>query len=136
MHTILKSLVVLLVTVSCASAQTVKLIVPWGPGGGNDTVGRILAKHLNDVSPTNYVVENRPGAGSVLGTTHVVNSTPDGRTLLVNEITGLAFSTNDLPNPPYNWQQDLVPVAHLGTLLPMLLVVNSNKNIKIGRAHV
>lgn len=136
MLTFLKSLVVVLATMSFASAQTVKLIVPWGPGGGNDTAGRILAKHLNDTGTANYVVENRPGAGSVLGTTHVVNSVPDGRTLLVNEITGLAFSTNDLPNPPYNWQTDLIPVAHIGTLLPMLLVVNTNSNIKSVRELV
>jgi tripartite-type tricarboxylate transporter receptor subunit TctC len=111
-------------------AQTVKLVVPWGPGGGNDTVARILAKHLNDVGSTKYLVENRPGAGSSLGTTHVTRSTPDGRTLLVNEITGLVFSTHEQSTPPYDWQTDLVPVAYLGTLLPMVLVVNSQSNIR------
>ena len=131
MLTFLKSLVIALALVSVASGQTVKIIVPWGVGGGNDTVGRILAKHLNDSSVTNnYVVENRPGAGSVLGTTHVVKSPADGKTLLVNEITGLVFSTHELHTLPYDWQQDLIPVAYLGTLLPMLLVVNSSSNIK------
>ena len=111
-------------------AQSVKLVVPWGPGGGNDTAGRMLARHLNEIGQTKYIVENRPGAGGSLGTTHVVQSRPDGRTLLVNEITGLVFSTAEQANPPYDWQTDLVPVAYLGTMLPMILVVNSQSNIQ------
>ena len=92
----LKQLILLILLVpNLLFAQTVKLVVPWGPGGGNDTVGRILAKHLNDVGHPKYIVENRPGAGSSLGTAHVVQSKPDGRTLLVNEITGLVFSTHE-----------------------------------------
>ena len=127
----LKQLILLILLVpNLLFAQTVKLVVPWGPGGGNDTVGRILAKHLNDVGHPKYIVENRPGAGSSLGTAHVVQSKPDGRTLLVNEITGLVFSTHEQAIPPYDWQTDLVPIAHLVTLLPMVLVVNTQSNVR------
>jgi tripartite-type tricarboxylate transporter receptor subunit TctC len=130
MYKTLLALALALPTMLFAQSNTIKLVVPYGPGGGNDTVARVLQKHLTESNTGVYVVENRPGAGGVIGTTHVVKSPPDGRTLLIHEITGLVFSTHEQATPPYDWQNDLVPVAYLGTSLPIILAVNSQSGIK------
>src|SRR5665647_1032238 len=71
-----------------ASAQTypnrtVKLIVPFGAGGPADVYARILAKYLSEETKQSFVVEDRPGAGALIGTDAVAKSAPDGYTLLV-----------------------------------------------------
>jgi len=63
--------------------KTVRVIVPFAPGGSNDIVGRILAAHLSDRLGRQFVVDNRGGAGGLVGTEMVWKSAPDGYTLLV-----------------------------------------------------
>ena len=63
--------------------RTVKMIVPFGAGGPADVYARVLAKYLSDETKQSFVIENRPGAGAVIGTDAVAKSTPDGYTLLV-----------------------------------------------------
>ena len=98
-----------------ASAQNypnraVKLIVPFGAGGPADVYARVLAQHLSDETKQSFVVENRPGAGAIIGTDAVAKSTPDGYTLLVMSNT---HTTNEslLPNKPFQLMRDFVPVA-------------------------
>jgi tripartite-type tricarboxylate transporter receptor subunit TctC len=90
--------------------RTVKLIVPFGAGGPADVYARILAQHLSAETKQSFVVEDRPGAGSVIGTDAVAKSRPDGYTLLVMSNT---HTTNEslLPNKPYKLMRDFVPVA-------------------------
>jgi len=90
--------------------RTVKMIVPFGAGGPADVYARVLAQHLGEETKQSFIVEDRPGAGSVIGTDAVAKSAPDGYTLLVMSNT---HTTNEslLPNKPYQLMRDFVPVA-------------------------
>ncbi len=90
--------------------RTVKMIVPFGAGGPADVYARVLAQHLGEETKQSFIVEDRPGAGSVIGTDAVAKSAPDGYTLLVMSNT---HTTNEslLPNNPYQLMRDFVPVA-------------------------
>ncbi|HZL40532.1 MAG TPA: tripartite tricarboxylate transporter substrate binding protein [Pseudolabrys sp.] len=110
-----------------ASAQTypnrtVKLIVPFGAGGPADVYARILAQHLSEETKQSFVVENRPGAGALIGTDAVAKSAPDGYTLLVMSNT---HTTNEslLSNKPYELMRDFLPVATIN-YSDLLMVVN------------
>jgi len=119
-----------------ASAQpypnhTVKLIVPFGAGGPADVYARVLAKYMSDETKQAFVVEDRPGAGSIIGTDAVAKSTPDGYTLLVMSNT---HTTNEslLPNKPFQLMRDFVPVATIN-YSDLLMVVHPSvpaKNVK------
>jgi len=91
-------------------SRPVKLIVPFGAGGPADVYGRVLAQHLSDALKQSFVVENRPGAGALIGTDTVAKSPPDGYTLLVMSNT---HTTNEslIANKPYQLMRDLLPVA-------------------------
>ena len=66
------------------AASTIKLVVPLAPGGGADILARLLAEHIGRTQGIGFVVENRAGAGSVIGTEAVSRAAPDGNTLLIN----------------------------------------------------
>ena len=93
-------------------SRTVRLIVPFGAGGPADVYARILAKYLSEETKQSFVVEDRPGAGSLIGTDAVAKSAPDGYTLLVMSNT---HTTNEslMPNKPYQLMRDFVPVASI-----------------------
>jgi len=65
-------------------ARTIKIVVPLVPGGGADILMRLLADHIRRIEGVGVVVENRVGAGSVIGTEAVSHAAPDGNTLLIN----------------------------------------------------
>src|SRR4051795_10035997 len=67
-------------------SRPVKIIVPFGPGGSADTLGRIVAQKLSDQLKESFVVENRGGAGGALGSEIVAKAQPDGYTLVVSGI--------------------------------------------------
>ena len=99
-----------------ATAQTypdraVKIIVPIGPAGSYDLVGRLLADQLSKRLGQSVVVENRPGAGTIVGTQAVINSPPDGYTLLVGGLSNIVFNAGLYQKLPYDPLNDLVPVA-------------------------
>jgi len=135
MRFILRSLALLLpvIVVLPTSAQnypnrTVRLIVPFGAGGPADVYARILAQHLSEETKQSFVVEDRPGAGSLIGTDAVAKSAPDGYTLLVMSNT---HTTNEslIPNKPYQLMRDFVPVASIN-YSDLLLVVNPEVPVK------
>ena len=103
-------------------SRTVKMIVPFGAGGPADVYARVLAQHLSEETKQSFVVEDRPGAGSVIGTDAVAKSAPDGYTLLVMSNT---HTTNELllPNKPYQLMRDFVPVATIN-YSDLLMVVH------------
>jgi tripartite-type tricarboxylate transporter receptor subunit TctC len=110
-----------------ASAETypsrpVKLIVPFGPGGPADVFARVLAEHLSQSVKQPFVVEDRPGAGSIIGTEAVHQSPPDGYTLLVMSNT---HTTNEslVHNKPFQLMRDFVPVAPIN-YSDLLMVVH------------
>jgi tripartite-type tricarboxylate transporter receptor subunit TctC len=101
--------------VSPAAAQEypthpVKIIVPFAAGGPADVYGRQIAQYLSEAFKQSFVVEDRPGAGSVIGTDAVAKAAPDGYTLLMMSNT---HTTNEslMPNKPYVLMRDFVPVA-------------------------
>jgi len=100
-----------------APAQTgypdrpVKIIVPIGPGGSYDLVGRHLADALSKRAGQSFFVENKPGAGTVVGTQAAAQSEPDGYTLLVGGLSNMAFNSALYSKLGYDPLRDLVPVA-------------------------
>jgi tripartite-type tricarboxylate transporter receptor subunit TctC len=90
--------------------RPVKIIVPFGAGGPADVYSRVLAQHLSEALKQPFVVEDRPGAGSIIGTDVVAKSPPDGYTLLTMSNT---HTTNEslVPNKPFQLMRDFVPVA-------------------------
>ena len=91
-------------------SRPVRLIVPFGAGGPADVYARILAQHLQEALNQTFVVEDKPGAGSIIGTDAVAKSAPDGYTLLVMSNT---HTTNEslIANKPFQLMKDFVPVA-------------------------
>src|SRR5438552_18927761 len=94
-------------------AKPIRVIVPLTPGSGADIAGRIVAKHLGDALKQPVLVENRPGAGGIIGTQAMLNADADGYTLMVQ-------SASHAANPaiykslPYDPLKDIVDVAMLG----------------------
>jgi len=102
--------------------RPVKFIVPFGAGGPADVYARVLAQHLSEETRQTFVVEDRPGAGSIIGTDAVAKSAPDGYTLLIMSNT---HTTNEslLPNKPFQLMRDFVPVATIN-YSDLLMVVH------------
>lgn len=108
--------------------KPITIVVPYPPGGFNDTLGRIVGKKLSDAWGKTVVVENKPGAGTVIGSNYVAKSAPDGYTILVAQFP---FSANPYlyKSLPYDTLKAFAPVILAGRS-PMVLVVNSNSPFK------
>ena len=91
--------------------RPVRLIVPTGPGGGYDVFGRIVGDQLSRRLGQAVVVENRTGAGTIVGTQSVIASQPDGYTLLVGGLSNIVFNASLYSKAPYDALTQLVPVA-------------------------
>ncbi|WP_088279836.1 tripartite tricarboxylate transporter substrate binding protein [Ideonella sp. A 288] len=91
-------------------SRPVKLIVPFAPGGSADVYGRFIAQRLQEALGQPFVVDNRPGGGSLIGTDAVAKSAPDGHTLLVMSNTH-TVNESLIPNRPFQLLRDFVPVA-------------------------
>lgn len=103
--------------------KPVRLVVPYPPGGGNDTLARLFGQKLTEAFGQQVIVENRAGAGTTIGTTFVARSAPDGYTLLLSSIATHAFSPHLYAKPGYDALRDFAPVSLL-VIAPTLLVVN------------
>lgn len=101
--------------------RPVRIIVPFGLGGSADVAARFLSEPLQAAFGQPLVVENRPGAGAIIGTDHVAKSAPDGYTLLLMSNTHTANETL-LPNRPYELMRDLAPVAAINVAHHVLAV--------------
>ncbi len=91
--------------------RPVKIIVPIGAGGSYDLVGRFLATKLSDQMGQGFFVENRTGAGTVVGTQAAAAAAPDGYTLLMGGLSNIVFNAALYQNLPYQPLTDFVPVA-------------------------
>ena len=113
--------------------RTIRVIVPFGAGGPTDVFTRALGEELRKALGQPVVLENRPGAGSIIGTTEVVKAAPDGYTLLMISATQTVVETLN-PNKSYKLMRDLVPVAavmnsELVLVVPQRSPVNSLKEL-------
>jgi tripartite-type tricarboxylate transporter receptor subunit TctC len=109
-------------------AKPVKFIVPFGAGGPADVYARVLAQHLSETLKQTFVVENRPGAGAIIGTDAVAKSAPDGYTLL---LMSNAHTTNEslTPNKPFQLMRDFVPIAPINSS-DLLMVAHPSAGVK------
>jgi tripartite-type tricarboxylate transporter receptor subunit TctC len=91
-------------------ARPVKIVVPFASGGSGDIFARVVGQHLSEALKQPFVIESRPGAGSIIGSDAVAKSAPDGYTLL---LISSAHATNEslVPNKPFVLMRDLVAVA-------------------------
>ena len=100
--------------------RSVRIIVPSPPGGGTDTVARILADHLSARFGQPFIVDNRPGGGSTIGTNAVAQAVPDGYTILVAPSTLTTFHLVSR-NLPFDVRRDFTPIM-LAVAVPQILV--------------
>jgi tripartite-type tricarboxylate transporter receptor subunit TctC len=103
--------------------RTVSFIVPYAAGGATDLMARLLGQRLEQRLGKPFVVENRPGAGTVLAAAYVSKQAPDGYTLLLGTSTTMAINVTIYKSLPYDPTRDLVPVASVAGV-PFILVVN------------
>lgn len=118
----------LLFAVTAAGAQeyparSVRMIVPFAPGGPNDVLGRILAQKLSEQMGQQFIIDNRSGAGGSTGTAAAATSAPDGYTLLFSGTSSLAINPSLYKKLPYNAIKDFAPVSLAGTA-PSLLATH------------
>src|SRR5690348_3022563 len=102
--------------------RPVKIVVPYAVGGSADVYGRVLAAKLSEALGQPFVIENRPGAGAIVGTDAVAKSAPDGYTLLVMSNTHTVNETL-FPKKPYVLMRDLAPITGINSQ-DLLLVAN------------
>src|SRR3954464_9799599 len=113
-------------------ARPVKIVAPFAPGGSADTLGRLVAQKLTEQLKENFVVENRPGAGGVLGSEQVVKAPADGYTLLVSGIASHVIAPQLPQGTPYDPLKDFTHIALFGGPPAVLAVTPSlpAKNLK------
>lgn len=129
----MKALCALSVVLMCVVAQAfaaqpyptkpVRLVIPYPPGGPTDFVGRLVGQKLSPLIRQQVVVDNRPGAGTIIGSEIVARAAPDGYTLLFGTGGGTFLAPLILPKVPYDPHRDFAPVAML-VQSPQVLVVH------------
>jgi tripartite-type tricarboxylate transporter receptor subunit TctC len=103
-------------------SRTIRIIVPFAPGGGVDTLARLLAERMQPKMGVNVIVENRAGANGTIGGSHVLQSQPDGYTVLFSSNTH-TMSNLVMGNAPYDPLADFTPIARGGEA-PLLVVIS------------
>jgi tripartite-type tricarboxylate transporter receptor subunit TctC len=108
--------------------KPVMLVVPYAPGGGTDIVSRLVAQKLSELWGQSVVVENRPGANGVIGSSHVAKSAPDGYTLLM-VVGSHAINPVLMKSLPYDTTRGFTAITRLA-ISPMVLVVAKSSPYK------
>ena len=117
----------LLCTATLAQAQTwparsLRLVIPFAPGGGTDILARVIAPKLSEVLGQQVVVENKPGASSIIGSQIVAQAAPDGYTLMMVD-SSIYVNPGLRTELPYNTLKDFTPIVHMA-VAPVILVVH------------
>ena len=109
--------------------RSIRVVVPWPAGGPPDAVGRLLGQRVGEALKQQIVIDNRPGANSVIGTDMVAKSSPDGYTYLLT--TG-SHTTNAALNPrlPYDTIKDFAPLTLIGESAGMVLGVHPSLPVR------
>jgi tripartite-type tricarboxylate transporter receptor subunit TctC len=105
-------------------AKPIRIVVPYAPGGGADSVARIVARKVSESIGQAIVIENKGGAGAILGTDQVAKAEPDGYTLLLGQSGPISINPAVYRSLPYDPVKDFAPVT-MTTAYPYVLVVNS-----------
>lgn len=109
--------------------HTVRVVIGFGPGGGTDTVARIVTQKLQEMLGGTFLVENKPGGGGRLAPDTVAKSTPDGYTLLGAAPGAITVGTAIWPNIPYDIFKDFVPISLMADY-PLVVLVNKDHPAK------
>ncbi len=109
--------------------KPVRVVVPWPAGGITDVITRAIGQRLTEVFGQQIVVDNRAGAGGTLGAALVARATPDGYTLLMNDLGGHCSAPSLYSKLPYDAIRDFAPVM-LAAGSPMVLVANPSHNVR------
>jgi len=110
-------------------SRPVRLIVPYAPGGGADTVARIVARRVSDSIGQTVVIENRGGAGAIIGTEMVAKAEPDGYTLLLGQSGPISINPAVYKDLRYDPIKDFAPIT-MTTAYPYILAVNAKLPVK------
>ena len=102
---------------------TIKLVVPFPPGGPSDLVARVLGDEIQKALHQSVIVENKTGASGTLGASSVARSSPDGYTLLLGNVSTQSVVPATMKNLPYHPEHDFVSVAQIANA-PFLLIIN------------
>lgn len=123
------------------NGRPIRLIVPYTPGGGTDTISRALAAKITEATGWSVVVENRPGAAGNIGMNTVAKAAPDGFMMGMGQTSNLAINPAMMPNMPFDAKKDFAPVALIASV-PVVLVVKADARwktladlIKDAKAH-
>ena len=124
----LLALVVLFAAAAGAFAQAypskpIRIVVGFPPGGGNDIIARLVGAKMQDAWGQAVVIDNKPGANSIIAAEFVAKSAPDGYTLLVNATGGMSVNPVLYAKLPYDSLRDFVPISMVGSF-PLVLVVH------------
>jgi tripartite-type tricarboxylate transporter receptor subunit TctC len=110
-------------------SHAIRIIVPFGAGGAGDTLARIIAQHLSEDVGQPFVVEDRPGAGGILGTQQIITSAPDGYTIGITNLSTLSLIPVINPEATYKPLRDLKHIAYIGGS-PVVLAANERTHAK------
>src|SRR6476659_8297745 len=109
--------------------RAIKIVVPFPAGGPSDVLARMIGQKMSEDWGQPVVIENRPGANTVLGAQQVAKAAPDGYTLLMAIDSTLTMNQYLYPTPPYDTLHDFVPVT-LTAKTMQLLIVNATSDVK------
>ncbi len=104
-------------------AKPIRIVVGFPPGGGNDIIARLVATKMQEAWGQPVVIDNKPGANSIIAAEFVAKSAPDGYTLLVNATGGMSVNPVLYAKLPYDSLKDFVPISMVGSF-PLVLVVH------------
>jgi tripartite-type tricarboxylate transporter receptor subunit TctC len=109
--------------------KPVRIVVPQSPGGGADTVGRLIAQYLSDALHQNFFVENRPGASGMIGSAVVAHTDPDGYNFVIAGMPSHVVGPAASANPEYDPVKDFTHVAYVGGA-PLVLAAHPSLGVK------
>jgi len=110
-------------------SHPVRIIVPFGAGGAGDTLARVVAQHLSESLDQPFIVEDRPGAGGIVGTQQVVTAPPDGYTIGITNLSTLSLIPVINPEATYQPLGDFKHIAYIGGS-PVVLAANQATHAK------
>ena len=111
---------------ACAQAypsKPIRMVVGFPPGGGNDIIARMVGSKMQEAWGEPVLIDNKPGANSIIAAEYVAKSAPDGYTLLVNATGGMSVNPVLYTKLPYDSLKDFVPISMVG-VFPLVLVVH------------
>ncbi len=112
--------------------KTVKLVIPYPPGGGTDITGRAMAQKLSELLGQSVVIENKPGATGMIGASGVAKSAPDGYTVLFGAASEMAINASLFKNMTYDPRGDFEPVSLVATF-PLVFVAPADRPQTLGQ---